>query len=147
MSFKLSRDFFGTNVLPKKTAQPKKYRKNFQTPQRHCTKNVTSRVLQRFYSCLIWKMPCLLVAMFIGGTITIFKLSRAIIGTNVLTNTLAYIIKTNVLTKFHENWTKNVTSGKKGPTPGGNVFQPTRTMFELVRDFIGKPVLTKFDDF
>ncbi|KAH3737794.1 hypothetical protein DPMN_044389 [Dreissena polymorpha] len=43
------------------------------------------------------------------------------------------IIKTNVLTKFHEDLTIDV---KNAPTPDGHVFQPTGTIFELVKDTI-----------
>ncbi|KAH3897639.1 hypothetical protein DPMN_021832 [Dreissena polymorpha] len=54
------------------------------------------------------------------------------------------IKETNVLTKFHENWAKNVTSKvftcfhyihiKKNATPtGGHVFTPIWTIFELVQ--------------
>ncbi|KAH3794799.1 hypothetical protein DPMN_148338 [Dreissena polymorpha] len=50
--------------------------------------------------------------------------------------------------KFHEDWTINVTFGpymyyEKCPNPGGHVFQPTRTIFELVQDIIGTILLTK----
>ncbi len=67
------------------------------------------------------------------------------------------IIRTNVLTKFHEDWTINVTSRvltrfyyshirKTAPPLGGHVFHPTETIFELVQDFIGthSRVLTRF---
>ncbi|KAH3894108.1 hypothetical protein DPMN_018266 [Dreissena polymorpha] len=55
--------------------------------------------------------------------------------------------ETYVLTKFHEDWAKNVSSRlftcfhysyihieKTAPTPGGHVFPPIKTIFELVRD-------------
>ncbi|KAH3839728.1 hypothetical protein DPMN_113162 [Dreissena polymorpha] len=51
------------------------------------------------------------------------------IGTNFELN--QDIIKTNILTKLHEDWARNVTS---------TVF----TSFELGRDFIGTKLLTKF---
>ncbi|KAH3817188.1 hypothetical protein DPMN_118718 [Dreissena polymorpha] len=68
--------------------------------------------------------------------------------------------QTNVLTKFHENWAKNVTARvftcfhyvhiEKTTTPtGGHVFSPIWTIFKLVRD-INKTnetnVLTKFHE-
>ncbi|KAH3691144.1 hypothetical protein DPMN_191285 [Dreissena polymorpha] len=54
------------------------------------------------------------------------------------------IIRTNVLTKFHEDWTINLTfTVKTALPPGGHVFLPTGTIFELVKDFIGTHVLTK----
>ncbi|KAH3885383.1 hypothetical protein DPMN_009376 [Dreissena polymorpha] len=75
---------------------------------------------------------------------TIFELNR-------------HIQKTHVLTKFHEDWNKNVTSRvftcfhylhveKSAPHPGGNVFSPIWTIFELVRDNNETNVLTKFHD-
>ncbi|KAH3893501.1 hypothetical protein DPMN_017648 [Dreissena polymorpha] len=61
---------------------------------------------------------------------TIFKLVRD-------------INKTNVLTNFHDDWAKIVTSRgklphihieKNAPPTGGHVFSPISTIFELVRD-------------
>ncbi|KAH3890010.1 hypothetical protein DPMN_014077 [Dreissena polymorpha] len=48
------------------------------------------------------------------------------------------IQKTNILTKFYDDWTKNVTSRVFTsffyyPHPGGHVFLPIRTIFELNR--------------
>ncbi|KAH3797611.1 hypothetical protein DPMN_151195 [Dreissena polymorpha] len=65
--------------------------------------------------------------------------------------------ETNVLTKFHENWAKNVTSRvftcfhyihieKNAPPTGGHVFSPIWTIFELVRDINKTNVLTNFHD-
>ncbi|KAH3871890.1 hypothetical protein DPMN_035105 [Dreissena polymorpha] len=55
---------------------------------------------------------------------------------------------TDLLTKFHENWTINVTSRvlkmKNAPPPVGHVFKATETMFELFQDIIGSNLLTKF---
>ncbi|KAH3808301.1 hypothetical protein DPMN_136654 [Dreissena polymorpha] len=62
---------------------------------------------------------------------TIFELNR-------------HIQKTHVLTKFHEDWTKNVTSRvftcfhyihieKSAPPPGGHVFSPIWTIFGLAK--------------
>ncbi|KAH3771915.1 hypothetical protein DPMN_173244 [Dreissena polymorpha] len=83
---------------------------------------------------------------------TIFKLIRD-------------INKTNVLSNFHDDWVKIVTSSvftrKTAPPTGGHVFQRTRTTFELNqhiiktniltnfeldRDFIGTKLLTKFHE-
>ncbi|KAH3892032.1 hypothetical protein DPMN_016144 [Dreissena polymorpha] len=87
------------------------------------TINVTSR------NCLA---PWTHVFQWTG---TIFKLSLAIIRTNVLTK-WPYIIRKNVLTKFHEDWTKNKTSRvltrKTAPPTGGYI--------------IGTNVLTKFHE-
>ncbi len=33
---------------------------------------------------------------------------------------------------------------KNTPPPGGNVFQPTGTLFELIQEIIGANLLTKF---
>ncbi|KAH3799671.1 hypothetical protein DPMN_153283 [Dreissena polymorpha] len=63
----------------------------------------------------------------------------------------------NVLTKFHENWAKNVTSRvftcfhymhieKNAPPTGCHVFSPIWTIFELVRDINKTNVLTNFHD-
>ncbi|KAH3737007.1 hypothetical protein DPMN_043583 [Dreissena polymorpha] len=62
---------------------------------------------------------------------TIFELNR-------------HIQETHVLAKFHEDWTKNVTSKKTAPPPGGHIFLPIWTIFELVRDIKETNVLTKF---
>ncbi|KAH3694793.1 hypothetical protein DPMN_082234 [Dreissena polymorpha] len=64
---------------------------------------------------------------------TIFKINR-------------HIQKTHILTKFHEDWTKNVTSRKTAPPPCGHVFSPIWTIFELVRDINETNILTKFHD-
>ncbi|KAH3801360.1 hypothetical protein DPMN_155009 [Dreissena polymorpha] len=73
------------------------------------------------------------------------------------------IKETNVQTKFHENWTKNVTSRKNDPPTGGNVFSPilftrktapptgghvfqrTGTTFELNQHIIKANILTNFE--
>ncbi|KAH3728229.1 hypothetical protein DPMN_054181 [Dreissena polymorpha] len=52
---------------------------------------------------------------------TIFKLVQDFIGINLLT-------------KFHEDRTINVASGKNAPPPGVHVFQPSGTIFELFHD-------------
>ncbi|KAH3842915.1 hypothetical protein DPMN_116419 [Dreissena polymorpha] len=78
---------------------------------------------------------------------TIFELVRDFNKTN----------ETNVLTIFHENWAKNVTSivftcfhyvhiENNTPPTGGHVFSPIWTIFELVRDINKTNVLTNFHD-
>ncbi|KAH3871406.1 hypothetical protein DPMN_034606 [Dreissena polymorpha] len=47
---------------------------------------------------------------------------------------------TNLLTKFLASRVKNA------PPNGGNVFLPTRTIFKLFQDIIGKSLLTKFHE-
>ncbi|KAH3717180.1 hypothetical protein DPMN_059960 [Dreissena polymorpha] len=57
-----------------------------------------------------------------------------------LLETQANIIRTNVLTKFHEELTINVTfrvlTRINSPLPGGYVFQQKGTIFELIQDII-----------
>ncbi|KAH3721757.1 hypothetical protein DPMN_064705 [Dreissena polymorpha] len=63
---------------------------------------------------------------------------------------LGDIIKTNVLTNFHDDWAKIVTSRmftRKTATPtGGHVFQRTRTTFKLNQHIIKANILTKFHE-
>ncbi|KAH3741787.1 hypothetical protein DPMN_048514 [Dreissena polymorpha] len=70
----------------------------------------------------------------------VFQRTRTIFELN------SHIKKTNVLTKFHENLAKNVTSRvftcfhnihmeKNAPPTGGHVFSPIWTIFKLVRVF------------
>ncbi|KAH3754375.1 hypothetical protein DPMN_189043 [Dreissena polymorpha] len=62
-------------------------------------------------------------------------------------NLIQDIIKTNVLTKFHDGWTIHMTFRvKKVPALGGHVFQATGTIFELVNHVIGTNLLTKYND-
>ncbi|KAH3770005.1 hypothetical protein DPMN_171284 [Dreissena polymorpha] len=59
------------------------------------------------------------------------------------------INKTNVLTNFHDDWAKIVTSRvftrKTAPTTGGHVFQRTGTTFELNQHIIKTNILTNFE--
>ncbi|KAH3836150.1 hypothetical protein DPMN_109520 [Dreissena polymorpha] len=59
-----------------------------------------------------------------------------------------YINKINVLTTFHDDWAKIVTSTvfkrKTAPSTGGHVFQQTGTTFELNQDIIKTNILTSF---
>ncbi|KAH3849548.1 hypothetical protein DPMN_091951 [Dreissena polymorpha] len=106
------------------------------------------------------------------ATGTTFELVQNIIGTNLLTKfhddrtiNMAsrvltrknathpwrpYIIGSNHLTKFHDDRTINVASRvltrKTAPPPGGHVFSPIWTIFEIVRDINKTNVLTKFHD-
>ncbi|KAH3860376.1 hypothetical protein DPMN_023274 [Dreissena polymorpha] len=59
---------------------------------------------------------------------------------------IRHIQKTHVVTKFHDVWTKNVTSREKLPAPWWPCFSPIWTIFELVRDINETNVLTKFHD-
>ncbi|KAH3796933.1 hypothetical protein DPMN_150509 [Dreissena polymorpha] len=62
-------------------------------------------------------------------------------------------IKANILTKFHENWAKNVTSHvftykRKMPPPLAAMFihRSGHEIFELDRDIIETNLLTKFHE-
>ncbi|KAH3873466.1 hypothetical protein DPMN_036701 [Dreissena polymorpha] len=68
-----------------------------------------------------------------GLTKTIFELNSC-------------IKETNVLTKFHENWAKNVTSRKNAPPTGGHVLSPILAIVKLVQDINKTKVLTNFHD-
>ncbi|KAH3796995.1 hypothetical protein DPMN_150571 [Dreissena polymorpha] len=69
------------------------------------------------------------------------------LGSHVFQATILHIIETNLLTKFHEYWTINVASRVKTvPPPGGHVFSPIWTIFELGRDANDTNVLTRFHD-
>ncbi|KAH3885950.1 hypothetical protein DPMN_009947 [Dreissena polymorpha] len=95
------------------------------------TKNVTSRVFKLENCPAPWR-PCFFTFSPIW---TIFELIRD-------------INKTNVLTKFHDDWAKSVTSGvftrNTAPPPGGHVFQRTGTIFELNQNIIKTNILAKF---
>ncbi|KAH3854628.1 hypothetical protein DPMN_097173 [Dreissena polymorpha] len=97
------------------------------------TINVTSRVLK-------WK-----TATTTGKTATPPG-SHVFQPTGTIFELVQDIIRTNVLNKFHEDWTINLTSTENCPAPGGHVFLPTGTIFEHVKDFIGTHVPTKFHD-
>ncbi|KAH3777650.1 hypothetical protein DPMN_179098 [Dreissena polymorpha] len=100
-------------------------------------KNVTSRVFTSFFYYInIRKLPPP-GSHVIQLTGTIFKLN-------------SHIKETNVLTKFHENWAKNVTSRvftcfhyihieKNAPPTGGHIFSPTWTIFELQKSKTAPP--------
>ncbi|KAH3815163.1 hypothetical protein DPMN_143685 [Dreissena polymorpha] len=62
-----------------------------------------------------------------------------------------YINKTNVLTKFHDDRTRNVASRvftrKTAPPTGGHVFQRTGTTFEINQYIIKTNIVTKFHEY
>ncbi|KAH3788779.1 hypothetical protein DPMN_166927 [Dreissena polymorpha] len=71
----------------------------------------------------------------------VIQLTRTIFKLN------SHIKETNVLTKFHENWAKNVTSRVEKCSPtGGHVFSPIWTIFDFIRDINITNVLTNFHD-
>ncbi|KAH3862130.1 hypothetical protein DPMN_025093 [Dreissena polymorpha] len=59
------------------------------------------------------------------------------------------INETNVLTKFHDDWAKIMTSRvftrNTAPPPGGPVFQWTETIYELNQHIIKTNILTNFE--
>ncbi|KAH3746642.1 hypothetical protein DPMN_181052 [Dreissena polymorpha] len=81
----------------------------------------------------------------------IFQLVQEINKTNALTKKTApppwqpYIYKTNLFTKFHDDWAKNVTS-RVTPPPGSHVIQLTGTIFQLNSRIKETNVLTKFHE-
>ncbi|KAH3873635.1 hypothetical protein DPMN_036872 [Dreissena polymorpha] len=118
--FKLNRHIQKTHVLTKF--------------HEHWTKNVTSRGFTCFHYIYREK-----TAPPPGGHVfsqiwTIFELVRD-------------INETSVLTKFHDDWAKIVTSRvftrNTAPPPGGHVFQRTITIFELNQHIIKTNILTK----
>ncbi|KAH3892186.1 hypothetical protein DPMN_016299 [Dreissena polymorpha] len=57
------------------------------------------------------------------------------------------IIRTNGLTKFHDDWTINVIFRvKNAPHSGSHVFSRNWNHFELLQDIIGKNLLNKFHE-
>ncbi|KAH3877183.1 hypothetical protein DPMN_001042 [Dreissena polymorpha] len=108
--------------------------------------NVTSRVLTRKIAPPLWwphiigmnllteKNAPPLGSHVFQAKVTIFELIQD-------------IIKTNLLTIFHQDWTIKVASRvltrKNAPPPGGHVFQPIGIIFELVQDIIRMNLLTK----
>ncbi|KAH3881493.1 hypothetical protein DPMN_005419 [Dreissena polymorpha] len=98
--------------------------------------------------------------------------SHVLEQTGTISKLFQDIVKTNLLTKFHDDWSMNVTfrvltsfyyshikknappnmigtnllTKKNAPPPCHNVFQATGSNFLLVKNIIGKNLLTKFHD-
>ncbi|KAH3782147.1 hypothetical protein DPMN_160058 [Dreissena polymorpha] len=113
-------------------------RKNAPPPCGHFHEDRTINVDSR-----VKNAPPLGIHVF-QANVTIFKLIQD-------------ITETNLLTKFHEDWTINLASRVKNAPPlgshencpappGGDVFSPIWTIFELVRDINITNVLTNFHD-
>ncbi|KAH3854794.1 hypothetical protein DPMN_097343 [Dreissena polymorpha] len=66
--------------------------------------------------------------------------------TRAIFELLQEIIWTNLLTKFHVDWTINELTRKNALPPRDHVFQQTTSIFELIQDIITKNILTKFHD-
>ncbi|KAH3831901.1 hypothetical protein DPMN_105173 [Dreissena polymorpha] len=138
--FQLTRTIFELNSQIKATNVLTKFQENW-------AKNVTSRknalptdghVFSPIWTILksseITIKPMCLYSHVIQLTGTIFELK-------------SHIKETNVLTKFHENWAKKVTSRRKMHRPlAAMFFSPIWTIFELVRDINKTNVLTNFHD-
>ncbi|KAH3831663.1 hypothetical protein DPMN_104933 [Dreissena polymorpha] len=133
----LTRTIFELNSRIKATHVLSKFHGNW-------AKNVTSTVFTCFHYIHIEKKSPLTGSHVFSPIPTIFKLVRD-------------INKTNVLTNFHDDWPKIVTSRvftrenchyvhieKNAPPTGGHVFSPIWTIFELVRDINRTNVLTNF---
>ncbi|KAH3886893.1 hypothetical protein DPMN_010906 [Dreissena polymorpha] len=116
-------------------------------------KNVSSRLFTCFHYIHIEKTAPPPGGHVFPPIMTIFELAKNVTSRVKMTPPL----KTHVLTKFHEDWTKNVTSRvftcfhyihieKTAPPSGGHVFSPIWTIFKLVRDINQTNVLTKFHD-
>ncbi|KAH3719703.1 hypothetical protein DPMN_062570 [Dreissena polymorpha] len=122
-------DIDQTNILVKKTAMSP-WQPCFLTDQNH------------FQTKLMYLGNKMKNAPPTGGNVfspiwTIFKLVRE-------------INKTNILSNFHDDWAKIVTSRvftrKIAPPTGGHVFQRTGTTFELNKHIIKTNILTKLHE-
>ncbi|KAH3786951.1 hypothetical protein DPMN_165069 [Dreissena polymorpha] len=107
--------------------------------------NLTSRVFSRFYLDVQGKW----ITSILLGQINL--LTNHVFQANIIIFELIQdIIETNLLTKFHEDWTINVASRvltrKNAPPPGGHVFQPKGIIFYLFQYIIGMNLLTKFHE-
>ncbi|KAH3861074.1 hypothetical protein DPMN_024002 [Dreissena polymorpha] len=117
---------------------------------RHCKVKdiITTNILKKFHAEVLTRINSLTPGDYIalknvltkscGGygfqqTITIFKLVQDIIGTNLLT-------------KFHDDWTINVASRENAKSPGGHVFKPTGIILKIVQDIIGTNLVTMFHE-
>ncbi|KAH3788518.1 hypothetical protein DPMN_166663 [Dreissena polymorpha] len=147
--FELVQDIIGTNLLKKFHEDPIiNVASTVLTRQIFMTHNGRQTIDKRLFKCFHY-IHIEKIAPPPGGQVfppiwTIFELNR-------------HIQKTHVLTKFHEDWIKNVTSRlftcfhyirlvKSAPPPGGHVFSSIWTIFEIVRDINKTNVLTKFHD-
>ncbi|KAH3794240.1 hypothetical protein DPMN_147771 [Dreissena polymorpha] len=143
--FELVQDIIGTNLLKKFHEDPTIngvfppiwtiFELNHHIQKTHvltifhedCIKNVTSRAFTCFHYIHIEKSAPPPGDHVFSSIWTVFELVRD-------------INETNVLTKFHDDWAKIVTSRvftrNTAPPPGGHVFQWTGTIFELNQHII-----------
>ncbi|KAH3753215.1 hypothetical protein DPMN_187849 [Dreissena polymorpha] len=103
--------------------------------------NLTSRVLTRKIAPPPW-WP------YIIGMNLLTKKNAPPLGGHVFQANVAVfeliqdIIKTNLLTVFHQDWTINLASRvlrKNAPSPGGHIFQPTSIIFKLEINVASRP--------
>ncbi|KAH3712616.1 hypothetical protein DPMN_072368 [Dreissena polymorpha] len=140
------------------------------------TINVTFKVLTSFYKSNIWQIAPSPSGHVCQQTGTIFKIVRDIIGENAPPNCgnvfqatgtmfelIQFIINSNVMTKFHEDWTIHVTFRVKNVPPTCaltnlrtrfhedekiNAPPPlTIIIFELIQYVIGTYFVTKFHEY
>ncbi|KAH3698932.1 hypothetical protein DPMN_073877 [Dreissena polymorpha] len=127
--FQLTGTIFELNSHIKETNLLTKFHENW-------AKNVTSRVFTCFHYIHIEKNAPPTDGHVFSPIWTIFELVRD-------------INKTHVLTNFHDDWAKIVTSRvftrKTAPPTGGHVFQRTRTTFQLDQHIIKANILTNFE--
>ncbi|KAH3770059.1 hypothetical protein DPMN_171338 [Dreissena polymorpha] len=126
------------------------------------TINVASRVLTRNNSPPLWwqfhdDRKINVTSRVLTRKMTPSPSGHAFLPIQTVFELNCHIQKTHVLTKFHEHWTKNVTSRvfpcfhkihieKTAPPPGGHVFLRIWTIFELVQEINKTNVLTNFHD-
>ncbi|KAH3729519.1 hypothetical protein DPMN_055490 [Dreissena polymorpha] len=77
---------------------------------------------------------------------SMFRKCPCFLPIRIIFELIRHFQTTHILTKFHEDWAKNVTSRKTAPPPGGHVSSPILTIFELVRDINETNLFTKFHD-
>ncbi|KAH3863234.1 hypothetical protein DPMN_026214 [Dreissena polymorpha] len=157
----LTRTIFELNSRIKETNVLTKFHENW-------AKNVTSRVFTCFHFINIEKNAPPTGGHVFSPIWTIFKLclqgklppptgGHVFQRTETTFELNQHIIKANILTNFHENWAKNVTSRvftcfhyihiEKNALPtSGHVFSLIWTIFEVVRDISKTNVLTNFHD-
>ncbi|KAH3736747.1 hypothetical protein DPMN_043320 [Dreissena polymorpha] len=154
--FKLIQDIIGTNLMAKfhedrkiNVASRVLTRKNAPPPGGHVFQPTgiifelfhedwTITVASRPYIAIYGKMPRPLAAIIFQAKVTIFEL-------------IQYIIKTNLLSKFHEDRKINVASRvltrkNAPPLTAIHVFQANIIIFELIQDIIQTNLLNKFNE-
>ncbi|KAH3776792.1 hypothetical protein DPMN_178225 [Dreissena polymorpha] len=173
--FKLNQDIHKTNVLTKfhddwtknvtsrvkKTPPPVGHKRNVLTKfHKDWVKNVSSRLFTCFHYIHIEKTAPSPGSNVCPLIMTIFKIAKNVtsrvkktplpgghvfLPIRTIFELNCHIQETNVRTKFHEDWAKNVSSRlftclhyihieKTAPHPGSHVFSLIMTIIELVRD-------------